>query len=165
MLDIGRRDFITLLGRAAAAWPLAAHAQQPSKVWRIGFVAGSKRLVPLESNPSAAGFLQGMREFGYVEGSNFVVEWRFSGGRYELISDFATEFARLKVDLIVTTFSPAVPPLRQANPNIPIVLGYSTDPVGHGLVLSLDTTGIGQCLAGPPVLVTANDILSKGDQT
>src|SRR5262245_16935090 len=126
-----RREFIALLGGAAAvsvSWPLAARAQQPRKVWRIGFVAGGARPVPLESS-FYAGFLQGMRELGYNEGRDFVIEWRFAEGRYELFPDFGREFARLKVDLIVSSFSGAIPAMRQANPNIPIVMGYATDPV------------------------------------
>src|SRR5262249_56231177 len=95
--------------------------------------------------------LQGMRELGYVEGRDFVIEWRFADGRYELFPDFAAEFARLGVDLIVTGLSPAVPPMRQANPNVPIVMGNSIDPVGLGLVASLsrpggNTTGLASAL-------------------
>jgi putative tryptophan/tyrosine transport system substrate-binding protein len=136
-----RREFITLLGGVAAAWPLAAHAQQSNRVWRIAFVTGTARAVPLEQTPPVAGFLQGMRELGYVHGRDFVAEWRFAEGRYELIPDFAAEFARLRVDVIVTVFSPAVPALRQANPNTPIIMAYSTDPVGQGLVASLARPG------------------------
>src|SRR5262245_52696650 len=136
-----RREFITLLGAAAAAWPRAAGAQQPGKVWRIGFVAGGARPVPLESFSTYAGFLQGMRELGYDEGRDFIIEWRFAEGRYELFPDFGMEFARLKVDLIVSSFSGAIPAMRQANPNIPIVMGYATDPVGLGLVASLARPG------------------------
>jgi len=74
-----RRQFITLLG-SAAAWPLAGRAQQARKVWRIGFLAGGTRPVQLESSVYA-GFLRGMREFGYVERQDFVMEWRFAEGR------------------------------------------------------------------------------------
>jgi putative tryptophan/tyrosine transport system substrate-binding protein len=135
-----RREFIRLFGSTVVVWPLTARAQQPGKVWRIGFVSGSARPVPLE-NGSVGGFLEGMRHLGYVEGRDFIIEWRFAEGRYELIPDFATEFARLRVDVIVTLFSPAVPPMRQANPRIPIILAYSTDPVGQGLVASLNRPG------------------------
>jgi putative tryptophan/tyrosine transport system substrate-binding protein len=134
-----RRGFIAALG-GVATWPLAARAQQPGKVWRIGFLAGGARPVLLERGPYG-GFLEGMRDLGYVEGGDFIIEWRFAEGRYELIPVFATEFARLRVDVIVTLYSPAVPPMRQANPNIPIVLAYSTDPVGQGLVASLNRPG------------------------
>jgi ABC-type uncharacterized transport system substrate-binding protein len=148
---VKRREFIKLCGGAAAAWPLAARAQQTGKVWRIGFLAGSARVVPLDKNPAVAGFLQGMRELGYVEDSNFVVEWRFAEGRYDLFPEFAAEFARLRVDTIVTSVSAAVLSLRQANPNIPIVMGYSIDPVAQGLVPGLarpggNTTGLASAL-------------------
>jgi putative ABC transport system substrate-binding protein len=134
-----RREFITLLG-GAAAWPVVGRAQQLGKVWRIGFIAGGARPVPLDRSPFA-GFLQGMREMGYVEGRDFTMEWRFAEARYELFPDFAAEFARLKVDVVVTTFAPAAHAMRQTNPSIPIVLAYSTDPVAQGLVASLARPG------------------------
>jgi putative ABC transport system substrate-binding protein len=145
-----RRDFITLLGGTAATWPLAARAQQTGKVRRVGFVAGGARPFPLETS-AYAGFLQGMHELGYIEGRDFVVEWRFAEGRYELLPDFAAEFARLGVDIIVTGASFAVPPMRRANPHTPIVMGYSADPVSQGLVTSLarpggNTTGLASAL-------------------
>ena len=121
-------------------WPFAACAQQPRKVWRIGFVAGGARPIPFEAGPYV-GFVQGMRELGYIEGENFVIEWRFAAGRYELLSDFAAEFARLPVDVIVTGAGLAIPPMRQANPSIPIVMGYAVDPVGQGYVASLPRPG------------------------
>src|SRR5262245_32202709 len=134
-----RREFISLLG-GAAAWPMAAQAQQLGKVWRIGFIAGGARPVPLERSPFA-GFLQGMRELGYVEGRDFTMEWRFAEARYELFPDFAAEFTRLKVDVVVTTFAPAAHAMRSTNPSIPSVLAYSTDPVAQGLVASLARPG------------------------
>jgi ABC-type uncharacterized transport system substrate-binding protein len=150
MLSPRRREFITLLGGAAATWPLAARAQQTGKVWRVGFVAGGARPVPFESGPYI-GFLQGMRELGLAEGKDFVVEWRFAEGRYERFPDFAAEFARLGTDVIVTGLSQAVPTMRQANPATPIVMGYSSDPVGQGYVASLarpggNTTGLANAL-------------------
>jgi putative ABC transport system substrate-binding protein len=98
-----------------------------------------------------AGFPQGMHELGYVEGRDFVIEWRFAEGRHELFSAFAAEFARLRVDLVVTGISTAVPPMRQANPDVPIVMGYSINPVGLGLVASLarpggNTTGLASAI-------------------
>jgi putative ABC transport system substrate-binding protein len=94
---VRRREFITLLG--CSAWPFVARAQQPSRVWRIGFLAGGLRPVSSDFNPYG-GFLRGMRELGYVEGENFVMEWRFAEGRFELFSDLATELVRLNVDVI-----------------------------------------------------------------
>jgi putative tryptophan/tyrosine transport system substrate-binding protein len=135
-----RRKFIALVGGGAAAWPLAGRAQQQRKVWRIGFVAGAARPVPLDSGPYS-GFVQGMRELAYVEGRDYVIEWRFAEGRYELFTEFAAEFARLRVDIIVTALSQAVLPMLRANPDTPIVLGYSTDPVALGFAVSLARPG------------------------
>ena len=83
---IGRRAFITLLG-GAAAWPLAARAQQTGKVWRIGFLSAQPRA---GSGSVYAGFQQGMRELGYVEGQDFVSEWRSADGKYERLPELAT---------------------------------------------------------------------------
>src|SRR5262249_17784568 len=76
-----------------------------------------------------------------VEERDFIIDWRFAEGRYELLPDFAAEFARLKVDVIVVSHSPAVFPMLHRNPDVPIVLGYSTDPVGQGLITSLARPG------------------------
>jgi putative ABC transport system substrate-binding protein len=115
-------------------------------VYRIGFIAGAAPPSSLETN-YYGGFLQGMRQLGYVEGKDFVVEWRFAEGRYELFFNVAEEFARLKVDIIVTGLGTAVPPMQQINNKVPIVMGYSVDPVGLGYVDSLarpgrNTTGL-----------------------
>jgi putative ABC transport system substrate-binding protein len=87
------------------------------------------------------GFVEGMRELAYLEGRDYVIEWRFAEGRYELFTEFAAEFARLRVDVIVTALSAAVPAMVGANPDTPIVLGYSTDPVAQGFAVSLARPG------------------------
>jgi len=143
---IGRREFITLLGGAAAAWPIAARAQQPRRLWRVGFLAGASRPVNLESS-QYAGFNRGMRELGYSEGDDFIIEWRFAEGRFELFPQLAAELVRSKVDVIVLGTGAAVRPTQQATTTIPIVMGYSVDPVGSGYVASLarpggNTTGL-----------------------
>ena len=147
---IGRREFITVLGGAAAAWPIAARAQQTAKVSRIGFVAGGGRPPSLESS-LYAGFAQGMRELGYIEGKDFTIDYRFAEGQYERFRAIGAEFARLRVDIILVGASFAVPAMREANPSTPIVLGYSIDPVGQGHVASLarpggNTTGLSSAL-------------------
>jgi len=129
-----RRDFITLLGGAAVAWPLAAGAQQTGKVWRIGFLSAVARSA---ASGSYASFVQGMRELGYVEGKDFVIEWRSVEGKYERFPEIAEELVRLKVDVFVTGVTAALPALKRATTTIPIVMAYSTDPVGNGLVASL----------------------------
>jgi putative ABC transport system substrate-binding protein len=135
-----RRDFITFVGGAAATWPLAARAQQPGKMWRVGVLSG--RLRPTSIDASAlGGFMQGMRELGYIEGRNFVIEWRFAEGKYELISALAAELVRLNVDVIVVVTPSAVRPLQGMTTTIPIVMGFSTDPVGNGFATSLARPG------------------------
>jgi ABC-type uncharacterized transport system substrate-binding protein len=127
---VRRREFITLVGGAAASWPHAARAQQTAKVSRIGFVVGGGRPPSLESS-LYAGLAQGMRELGYIEGKHFTIDYRFAEGRYERFRGIAAEFARLNVDIIVAGASFAVPAMREANPSTPIVMGYSIDPVGQ----------------------------------
>src|SRR5262249_38004293 len=136
---IGRRKFLATLGGAAAAWPLAAEAQQPGTLRRIGFLFSAIPPAPFGSDGGGRGFTQGMRELGYLEGKDFVVEWRSAEGHYERLTDFAAA--------IVTGSSPAVRPAQQATTTIPIVMGYSTDPVGNGFVASFahpggNTTGL-----------------------
>jgi ABC-type uncharacterized transport system substrate-binding protein len=135
-----RREFITLLGSAAAAWPLAGRAQQAPKVWRIGFLAGASRPVQLESS-IYEGFLRGMRELGYVVGRDFVMEWRFGEGRVELYPDLAAQLVRSNVDVIVLGGTSVVPVAQRATATIPIVMGSSIDPVGSGYVASLARPG------------------------
>ena len=106
-----RRSFITLVG-GAAAWPLAARAHQHERVRRIGFLGGAARPVSLE--PSFyGGLLRGLRELGYVEGRDFVMDWRFAEGRNEIIPALAAELVRSNVDVIVLGTSTAVRPTQQ----------------------------------------------------
>jgi putative ABC transport system substrate-binding protein len=132
-----RREFVALLG-GAAAWPLAARAQQTGNVWRIGYVAGVSRSA---ASGSYAALVRGMRELGYIEGKDFVIEWRSVEGRYERFPEIAAELVRLKVDVFVTGVTAALPALKRATNTIPIVMAYSTDPVGNGLVASLGHPG------------------------
>ena len=150
-----RREFITLLG-GVAAWPLAAGAQQPSKIRRIGFLSGIAPPATIQSAP-LGGFLEGMQELGYVEGRDFVVEWRFSDGHYERIPALATELTGLDVEVVVVGASAGIRAMQQATKTIPIVMAYSIDPVGNGLVENLarpggNTTGLAS---------SQEDIISK----
>src|SRR5947208_16275024 len=112
-----RREFITLLGGAAVAWPLTARAQQPAKLPTIGFlVAGT----PSSHGQWVAAFVQRLRELGWVEGRNVAIEYRWAEGRPERYAEIATEFVQLKVDVIVTTGG-AVLAAKQATSVIPIV--------------------------------------------
>jgi putative ABC transport system substrate-binding protein len=134
---IGRREFITLIGGAAAAtWPLAARAQQTGKLPTIGFLGSNAS----GWNPWTAAFVQRLRELGWIEGRTIAIEYRWSEGRPERNAEIAAEFVRLKVDVIVTN-NFALPTLMQATEVIPIVFPLGTDPVGGGLVASLARPG------------------------
>ncbi len=137
-LNVKRRTVFGILG-SAAVWPLAALAQQ-RKIWRVGFVSGSVRPEVIE-NSFIGGFLQGMRELGYVERRDFVVEWRFAEAKAERYDAIADELAMLNIDIFVVGAPQAVAPLRKAAPGIPVVLGISTDPVGRGFAQSLSHPG------------------------
>ena len=131
-----RREFITLLGGAAAAWPVAARAQQP-KVPRIGFLG----LAPASAQTSRLEALRsGLRELGYVDGKNIVLELRWADG-VDQLARLATEFVRINVDIIFAQSSTMVEPARQATKTIPIVFATHADPVGIGHVASLARRG------------------------
>jgi len=132
-----RREFITLLGGFAAAWPLAARAQQVAKLPTIGFLGAG--------TPSAWGqwvtaFVQRLREHGWIEGRTVAIEYRWAEGRSERYAEIAVEFVRLKVDVIVTSGS-ATLAAKQATAVIPIVFASAPDPLGLGLVASLARPG------------------------
>ena len=122
--------FITLLGGAAATWPLAAHAQQ--KLPTIGFLGTTTASA---WGPWTAAFVQRLREFGWIEGRTIAIEYRWAEGRSERFAEIAAEFVRLKVDVIVTGGSAAVA-AKQATSVVPIVFALG-EPVGTGLVASL----------------------------
>jgi putative ABC transport system substrate-binding protein len=133
-----RRAFITLLGGASVAWPLAARAQQAGKLPTIG-VLGSA--TPSTQAPRFATFVQRLRELGWIENRTVAIEYRWAEGRSERYSEIAAEFVRLRVDVIVTTGTPVVIAAKQATAIIPIVFVTITDPVGSGLVASLARPG------------------------
>src|SRR5262249_48838354 len=134
-----RREFLTHLGCAAATTSLlaasAARAQEQAKVWCVGSILAGTRTLAIE------GFVQGMRELAYQAGRDYHAEWRFADGRYARFPVFAEDFVRLKVDVIFVETSAAVDLVRQVTRTIPIVMGYSIDPVGGGLVTSLPPPG------------------------
>jgi putative ABC transport system substrate-binding protein len=137
--QLHRREFILLLGGAAVAWPLAARAQQPmAKLPTIGFLGSATLLV--ESQRVAA-FVQRLHQLGWIENRNVAIEYRWAEGRTERFTELAAEFARLKVDLIVASTTPAVIAAKQATSVIPIVITTANDPVGTGLVASLARPG------------------------
>jgi putative ABC transport system substrate-binding protein len=138
-----RREFIALLGGAAAgaSRPLAARAQQPGKVARIGYLSPGYAFAQGEMLARDEPFRQGLRELGYVEGNNIVIEYRFAEGRFDRLADLAAELVRLKVDVIVAVVTQASLAARDATKMIPIVMMGVSDPVGSGLVESLPRPG------------------------
>jgi putative ABC transport system substrate-binding protein len=132
---MNRRAFITLVGGAAVAWPLAARAQQSKLIGLLGSGTAAG-----QSDWTAA-FVQRLRELGWTEGRNLTIEYRWAEGRSERFAEIAAEFVRLKVDVIVTHNTP--PPLaaKQATSVIPIVFATAGDPVGTGVVESLARPG------------------------
>jgi putative tryptophan/tyrosine transport system substrate-binding protein len=133
-----RRDFIAVLGGAAAAWPLAAQAQQPGKLPTIGLLIPG---TPASHGQWFAVLVQRLRELGWIEGRTVAIEVRWAEGRAEGLAEIAAEFVRLKVDVIVTSGTPAVVQAKQATSVIPVVSGVMGDPVATGLVASLARPG------------------------
>jgi putative tryptophan/tyrosine transport system substrate-binding protein len=133
---VKRRDFITLLGGAAAAWPLAARAQQ-SAMPVIGFLGTT---TPSAWSQWVAAFVQRLRDLGWIEGRTIAVEYRWAEGRDERFAEIAAEFVRLKVNVIVTSGT-ALLAAKQATSVIPIVFAVANDPVGSGFVASLSRPG------------------------
>jgi len=133
---VRRREFITLLG-GAAAWPLEARAQQPIKLPTIGLLGAS---TPSNWSEWTAAFVQRMQELGWIERRTITIEYRWAEGHRERFAEIASEFARLKVNVIVTVGS-AVAAAKQATSTIPIVFAIAVDPVGTGIVASLAQPG------------------------
>jgi len=133
-----RREFITLLGSgAAAAWPLAARAQQTGKLPTIGFFGAA----PSIESQRVAAFVQRLRELAWIDGRNLAIEYRWAEGRNERYAEIAAEFVWLKVDVIVTVATPPTLAAKQATAVIPVVFAAVADPVGTGLVASLARPG------------------------
>ena len=137
-----RRKFITLLGGAAAAWPLAARAQQPEASAAVGFLLGAVPPAQFGLRRLSAGFAEGLRELGYVEDKRFQSSnGAQPKGDMKAPYDLAAELVRLKVDVISSASPSACGPAQQATSTIPIVMGYSVDPVGNGFVASFHAPG------------------------
>jgi putative tryptophan/tyrosine transport system substrate-binding protein len=133
-----RREFIALIGGAAAAWPLAARGQQREKLPTIGFL-GAASASAMKSWLDA--FVARLRELGWIKGRTVAIEIRWAEGRRERVAEIAAEFVQLKVDVIVTSATPPSLAAKQATAVIPIVFAAVSDPVGPGLVASLARPG------------------------
>jgi putative ABC transport system substrate-binding protein len=154
---VRRREFVKYAGAAAAAWPLAARAQQ-AKVYRLGI---------LQNTPGPGSWdiiSRGLRDLGYVEGQNLIIEWRYSEGQGERWPELAGELVGLKVDAIVVFTTPAALAAKQATSTIPIIIPTAIDPVGAGLAASLarpggNVTGVGMLV--PEISAKALSLLKE----
>jgi putative ABC transport system substrate-binding protein len=135
-----RRTFLIALGAGVLAVPRGSLAQPQSKVARIGFLYFGSRQSSLDTGRYNA-FVQGMRELGYVEGTNFIIEARFADGKPERLPALAAELVRLKVDVIVATGTPVYRALQHATTTIPVVSTVMGDPVGEGFAASMARPG------------------------
>ena len=156
-----RREFITLLGGSAAGWPLAARAQQAGKVPRIGFL-GATSAFGLAGRID--GFRQGLRDLGYVEGTNILIDYRWADGNYARLPELALDLVRSKVDLIVTHTTPGALAAKQATTTIPIVVVIVGDPVASGVVDSVARPGgniTGQSFFNPELRAKRIELLKE----
>jgi len=140
MLDLGRRQLITLLGGAAAGWPLAGHAQQPERIRRIGALSPLPADDP-EAKARMAAFLQELAQFGWVDGRNMRIDARWGAGDTDRVRQYAAELVALAPDVILATSTATVAPLQEATRTVPIVFASVIDPVGAGFVASLARPG------------------------
>ncbi len=142
MTDVRRREFIMLLGGAAAAWPLAGRAQQGERMRRIGVLMG---LVAsdLEAQSRVAAFEHVLQDLGWVKGRNIRIEYRWAGGGEDVLRNHAAELLAMAPDLILANSTPVTAALREQSQVVPIVFTQVTDPVGQGLVPNLAAVTIG----------------------
>ena len=133
-VTIGRRELLPALGGAAAAWPLPARARQAGKMWRIGLIAH-------EQLKHYDVLFDELRQLGYVEGHNIIVDRRYAQGSAERFDEFAAEMVRLKADLIIVNTTPAAIAVKKVTTTTPIVIPTAIDPVGAGLISSFAHPG------------------------
>ena len=137
MFDMRRREFITLLGGAAAAWPFAARGREGGSARRIGYLT-------LATGPTlshSGAFERGLQELGYKLGQNVTIEYRWGAGRMERLPALARELVQLNPDVIVVAATPVIQAVKNATVTIPIVIAHSADPVQTGFVTSLARPG------------------------
>ena len=140
MFGMRRRDFVVLLGGAAVAWPLAARAQQPEQMRRIGVLTNLVADDP-EAQARVGAFLQGLQELGWAVGRNMRIEYRWGAGDADRTRGYAAELVALAPDVILTSGASALAPLLQATRSVPVVFAQVPDPVGAGFVNSLSRPG------------------------
>ena len=136
-VTIGRRELLVALGGGAVAWPLVARAQQ-TKIARIGILG-------LASAAAVAPYVnavrEGLRDLGYIEGKNLIIEYRFGDGNYDRLPNLAAQLVHLNVDVLVTFAAPGTQAAKSATSTIPIVMAVTADAVGTGLIASLAHPG------------------------
>lgn len=160
-----RREFITLVGGAAAVSPLAARAQRSDKTWRIGFL-GAASAIKFAALTNA--FRDGLREFGYIEGRNIAIEFRWAEGEIQRLPALVAELVDLKVDVLVTHGTPGTVAAKRATKRIPIVMAVSGDAVATGLVVSLAHPGgnvTGTTFFGPELAAKRLELLRQAVPT
>jgi putative ABC transport system substrate-binding protein len=132
---------IVTLSLSILAAPLVADAQPAGKMYRIGRLAPGFPPTPTRPNPGVEALWQGLREFGYVEGQNLIIEYRYAEGRNERLADLAAELVRLKVEVLVAIGDAAIHAAQHATHMIPVVMAVASDPVAQGFVASLAHPG------------------------
>jgi len=159
-----RREFITLLGGATAAWPLAARAQQATKVPRIGTLSPGRSELPDPTLNMLNAFLQGLHELGYREGQNVAIERQYAAGSSDRLRELAAELVRRKPDIIVAFSTTAARPAKQATDTTPIVAVGMADPVADELVASFARPGgnvTGTTFLGPELVAKRLQLLRE----
>ena len=158
MFDKRRREFITVLGGAALAWPLAARAQQPERMRRIGvlmYLAAHDPDLP----PRVAAFAQGLQELGWMDGRNVRIEYRWGAGDTERYRDYAAELISLAPDVILVSSGSALAAVQKATRTVPIFFVNVSDPVGAGYVASLARPGANTTGLPPTLLALADEVI------
>jgi putative tryptophan/tyrosine transport system substrate-binding protein len=137
---VKRREFITLVGGAAAAWPLAAGAQQPERIRRIGVLAGFTENGP-DSQARIAAFRRELEQLGWTDGRNVRIDYRWGGADPDRYRTYAAELVGLAPDVLLATNTSTVRALQKTTRSVPIVFATATDPIGGGLVASMSRPG------------------------
>src|SRR6516164_6467227 len=156
-----RREFLSLFARVAATWPLAARAQQPTRVARIGILglASAAAVAPYVNAVRA-----GLRDLGYIEGKNLIIEYRFGDGNYDRLPNLAVELIHLNVDVLVTFAAPGTEAAKSATSTIPVVMAVTADAVGTGLIASLAHPGgnvTGTTVLNPELMAKRLELLKE----